>query len=105
MRSVTRMRNGTPMNKAELIEAIAAETQMSKAESARVLNVVLDTIVNTVASKGDIQLVGFGNFKAVQRAARIGQNPRNGDKVKIPAAVAPKFSAGVAFKNAVNPQG
>ena len=92
------------MNKAELIEAIATETQLSKAESARVLNVVLDTIVSTVASQSEIQLVGFGNFKAVQRAARIGQNPRNGEKVKIPASMAPKFSAGVAFKNALNAQ-
>ena len=90
------------MNKTELIEAIVKETELSKAAAARVLNAVLDTIVKTVAKKQDVQLIGFGTFKAAKRAARTGKNPRTGEKLKIAAATVPKFSAGAAFKAAVN---
>ena len=90
------------MNKAELIEAIAKETELSKAGANRALNAVLDTIVKTVAKKQDVQLIGFGTFKAAKRAARTGKNPRTGEKLKIAAATVPKFSAGAAFKAAVN---
>ena len=60
------------------------------------------TIVKTVAKKQDVQLIGFGTFKAAKRAARTGKNPRTGEKLKIAAATVPKFSAGAAFKAAVN---
>ncbi len=90
------------MNKAELIEAIAKETELSKAAAARALNAVLDTIVKTVAKKQDVQLIGFGTFKAAKRAARTGKNPRTGEKLKIAAATVPKFTAGAGFKTAVN---
>ena len=90
------------MNKAELIEAIAKETELSKAGAARALNAVLDTIVKTVAKKQDVQLIGFGTFKAAKRAARTGKNPRTGEKLKIAAATVPKFTAGAGFKAAVN---
>jgi len=55
-----------------------------------------------VAKKQDVQLIGFGTFKAAKRAARTGKNPRTGEKLKIAAATVPKFSAGAAFKAAVN---
>jgi DNA-binding protein HU-beta len=90
------------MNKAELIEAIVKETDMTKAAAGRALNAVLDTIVKTVAKKQDVQLIGFGTFKATKRAARTGKNPRTGEALKIAAATVPKFSAGAAFKTAVN---
>ena len=90
------------MNKAELIEAIANETDLTKAGAARVLNALLDTVVKTVAKKQDVQLVGFGTFKAAKRAARTGKNPRTGEPLKIAAATVPRFSAGAAFKAAVN---
>ena len=90
------------VNKAELIEAIVKETEMSKAGATRALNAVLDTIVKTVSKKQDVQLIGFGTFKAAKRAARTGKNPRTGEKLKIAAATVPKFSAGAAFKAAVN---
>ena len=77
-------------------------TELSKAAAARVLNAVLDTIVKTVAKKQDVQLIGFGTFKAAKRAARTGKNPRTGEKLKIAAATVPKFSAGASFKAAVN---
>lgn len=90
------------MNKAELIEAIVKETELSKAGATRVLNAMIDTITKTVAKKQDVQLIGFGTFKAAKRAARTGKNPRTGEKLKIAAATVPKFSAGAAFKAAVN---
>ena len=90
------------MNKAELIEAIAKETELSKAGATRALNAVIDTNVKTVAKKQDVQLIGFGTFKAAKRAARTGKNPRTGEKLKIAAATVPKFTAGAAFKAAVN---
>jgi nucleoid DNA-binding protein len=90
------------MNKTELIEAIVKETELSKAAAARALNAVLDTIVKTVAKKQDVQLIGFGTFKAAKRAARTGKNPRTGERLKIAAATVPKFSAGAIFKAAVN---
>lgn len=90
------------MNKAELIEAIAHETDMTKAAAGRALNAVLETIVKAVAKKEDVQLIGFGTFKSTKRAARMGKNPRTGEAVKIAAASVPKFSAGAAFKSAVN---
>ncbi len=90
------------MNKAELIDAIVKDTELSKAAAGRVLNAVLDTIVKAVAKKQDVQLIGFGTFKAAKRAARTGKNPRTGEKLKIAAATVPTFSAGAAFKAAVN---
>jgi nucleoid DNA-binding protein len=90
------------VNKAELIEAIVKETELSKAAAGRVLNTVIDTITKTVAKKQDVQLIGFGTFKAAKRAARTGKNPRTGEKLKIAAATVPKFTAGAAFKAAVN---
>ena len=63
---------------------------------------MLETIVKAVAKKQDVQLIGFGTFKSIKRAARMGKNPRTGEAVKIAAASVPKFSAGAAFKAAVN---
>lgn len=90
------------MNKAELIEAMARETDLSKAAAGRVLDAMLGAIVGAVTQKQNVQLVGFGTFKAARRAARTGKNPRTGEPVKIAAATVPKFAAGVGFKEAVN---
>lgn len=90
------------VNKSELIEAIAKETELSKAAADRALDAVMSIIVKTVAKKQDVQLIGFGTFKAAKRAARTGKNPRTGEKLKIAAATVPKFSAGAGFKAAVN---
>lgn len=90
------------MNKSELIETIAKEADLSKAVAGRALESLLSTIVKSVSKKQDVQLIGFGTFKATQRAARTGKNPRTGAPIKIAAATVPKFSAGAAFKAAVN---
>lgn len=90
------------MNKAELVEALAKETDMSKAAAGRALDALVEIITKTVAKKQDVQLIGFGTFKATKRAARTGKNPRTGEALKIAASTVPSFKAGAAFKAAVN---
>jgi DNA-binding protein HU-beta len=90
------------MNRIELIEILADKHQLSKAEAGRVLDTVVDTIVGTVKKGDAVTLVGFGTFKQVARAARTGFNPQAGTKIKIAAAKVPKFTAGTAFKAAVD---
>ncbi|MCE1244932.1 HU family DNA-binding protein [Oryzomicrobium sp.] len=90
------------MNKNELIDAIAQEADVTKAAAGRVLDALTSTVVKAVASGDSVTLVGFGSFKSSTRAAREGKNPKTGEKIKIPAATVPKFSAGAGFKEAVN---
>lgn len=90
------------MNKTEMIEAVASETGLAKTEVAKVLNAYTDTIVKTVAEGGEYTVIGFGKFYASQRQERTGRNPSTGVEIKIPAAMVPKFTAGKAFKDAVN---
>jgi nucleoid DNA-binding protein len=90
------------VNKTELIEALAKETDQSKAAVGRTLDALVHIVTKTVAKKEDVQLIGFGTFKASKRAARTGRNPRTGATLKIAAANVPKFTPGAAFKAAVN---
>ncbi|MCK6405283.1 MAG: HU family DNA-binding protein [Rhodocyclaceae bacterium] len=89
------------MNKSELIDAMAAGADISKAAAGRALDAAVAAIT-TAVSKGDsVTLVGFGSFKSAKRAARTGKNPKTGAAIKIPATTVPKFSAGASFKAAV----
>ena len=89
------------MNKSELVDAIAKEAELSKADSERALSATIAAIVKAV-SKGDtVTLVGFGTFKPSKRAARTGRNPATGAAIKIAASTVPKFTAGATFKAAV----
>jgi len=67
------------VNKADLVEAVAKEADLSKAAATRVLEAVLKTIVKQVSKKQDVQLIGFGTFRAVKRSARTGRNPSTGE--------------------------
>lgn len=89
------------MNKAELVEALAEKTEMTKAGAGRAVDALIEIITQTVAKKNDVQLIGFGTFTATKRAARTGKNPHTGAALKIPATTVPKFKAGAAFKAAV----
>ena len=89
------------MNKGELIEALAAKSELSKATAGRTLDALIEIITAKVAKKEDVQLIGFGTFKAAKRAARTGKNPRTGEALKIAATTVPKFTPGAAFKAAV----
>ncbi|AKJ68160.1 MULTISPECIES: HU family DNA-binding protein [Pandoraea] len=90
------------MNKQELIEAIAGKTGSSKAQTGEMLDTLLETVKKAVSKGQSVQLVGFGSFSSGKRAARIGRNPKTGEEIKIPAAKTVKFTAGKAFKDAVN---
>ena len=92
------------MNKTDLVQRLADQHQLSKAEAGRILDTLLDTVV-TAVKKGDaVTIPGFGSFKQHARAARNGVNPSTGDKIKIPAAKLPKFTPGATFKAAVDPK-
>lgn len=90
------------MNKAELIDAIAADAGLSKADAKR----ALDGFVNATSSalkKGDrISLVGFGSFSISKRAARTGRNPQTGKEIKIAAKNVVRFKAGADLSKKVN---
>ena len=90
------------MNKSELIEAVAADTGLTKADSALVLESVLGSVTKTLKKGDDVIITGCGKFSVVKRAARQGVNPRTGERVKIKASKAPKFSAGATLKAAVS---
>ncbi len=89
------------MNKAQLIEAVAKNTQMTKVDAENCLNTVLDTIKKSVKKGDDVTLVGFGTFTKSKRKARTGRNPQTGKEIKIPAMTVPKFRPGREFKDAV----
>ncbi|MCB0414499.1 MAG: HU family DNA-binding protein [Bdellovibrionales bacterium] len=86
------------MNKAQLIEKIAAETEMTKAQTERMLDATLSTIKKSVKKGDEVKLVGFGTFAKHKRKARTGRNPQTGKAIKIPAAWYPKFRPGADFK-------
>ena len=90
------------MNKSDLIEAIAARSDLSKVAAGRALDSVVAVITEAVAAGDTVALVGFGSFKPAPRAAREGKNPKTGEKLQIPATTLPKFSAGASFKAAVS---
>ncbi|KAK42938.1 DNA-binding protein [Caballeronia jiangsuensis] len=90
------------MNKQELIDAVAAKVDMSKSAIEETVNTVIGTISKEVAAGNTVQLVGFGSFSRGKRAARTGRNPQTGEAIEIAAAKTVKFSAGKAFKDAVN---
>ena len=87
------------MNKAELIDAIAANTKTSKAQVENILDATLETIKKTLKKGEDCKLVGFGTFVKSKRKARTGRNPQTGKAIKIPASNYPKFRPGAEFKH------
>ena len=90
------------MNKAELIDAIAADAKLSKADAKRALDGFI-TVVSKSLKKGDrIALVGFGSFSVAKRAARTGRNPQTGKTIQIAAKNVVKFKAGAELEGAVN---
>lgn len=92
------------MNKSELIEVAAQEAGITKAEADKALTAIIGAVVDAVAKGDSVTLVGFGTFKAAERAARTGKNPKTGEALEIPATTVPKFTAGSAFKAAVAPK-
>lgn len=90
------------MNKTELISAVSAATNVSKKDTAAVIEEMLKTIAQAMTDGDKVQLIGFGTFETRTRGERTGKNPRTGETVKIAACKAPAFKAGKALKDKVN---
>lgn len=90
------------MNKTDLIKNVSTQIEgATQKDIAVIVDTVLETIINTVASGEKVSLAGFGVFETVERAARKGRNPQTSEEIIIPASKSPKFKASSAFKNAV----
>lgn len=90
------------MNKAELVNAMAAKSGLSKKDSEAALNSFVAIVSESLSKNDKVQLVGFGTFETRKRAARTGRNPQTGKELKIAASVVPAFKAGKALKETVN---
>lgn len=90
------------MHKTELIELTARATGLSKADTARTLDVALDEIRKALSAGEDVSLTGFGSFAVISKAERQGRNPQTGETITIAAHRTVKFKAGKPLKDAVN---
>ena len=90
------------MNKSQLIDAIAAESGLSKKDAEASLKATLNAIEGALTKGDKVVLVGFGTFKTKKLAARSGRNPATGATIKIAASTVPTFKAGKSLKDKVN---
>lgn len=89
------------MNKAELVEAVQKSLgrATSKAQAERAVGAVIDAIRAGIKKDKSVQLIGFGTFRVAERAARVGINPKTGEKIKIKKSKTVKFAVGKALKS------
>lgn len=90
------------MNKGELIDKIAKDAKLTKAQAGDALESVIGGVAGTLAKGGKVTLVGFGTFSVSKRAARKGRNPRTGKEINIKAKKVAKFKAGAELSKKVN---
>ena len=90
------------MTKAELIEFIAENADLTKADAGRALDAMIEGVTEGLKKKKKVTLVGFGTFNAKHRDARTGRNPQTGETLKIAARTVPTFKAGNKLKDALN---
>lgn len=90
------------MNKSELVDAIADDANLTKADAGRALDGILKSVSKALKGGDTVSLVGFGTFSVKKRAKRQGRNPQTGETITIKAAKIPSFKAGKALKDAVN---
>ena len=89
------------MTKQDFVDAVADAAGMSKREAGAAVDAMLDTVTHALRNGDSITFTGFGKVSTSARAARMGVNPRTGEKVHIAATTVPKFTAGSALKAAV----
>jgi DNA-binding protein HU-beta len=94
----TPARGGFVVNKGELVDAIANEANLSKADAENALNAFINTVQSTVAAGDKVTLPGFGTYQPTLRKARTGMDPRTRQPVQIPERKSAKFSVGSKFK-------
>ena len=90
------------MNKAELITAVAENADITKKDAEKALKAFVDVVTEELKKGEKVQVVGFGTFEVLERAAREGRNPQTNEVMQIAASRAPKFKAGKALKDMVN---
>jgi DNA-binding protein HU-beta len=90
------------MNRKELVDALSAKTDSTKADAERNIAALIEIITATLKKGDSLSLVGFGSFEVRKRAARTGRNPKTGAELKIKASKVPAFKAGATLKAAVN---
>jgi len=90
------------VNKNDLVAKVATTAGLSKADSAKAVDSVFDSITSSLKGGDEVRLVGFGTFSVSNRRATEGRNPRTGERIKIPASKQPKFKAGKALKDSLN---
>jgi DNA-binding protein HU-beta len=91
-----------PVNKGELVDAIASSASLSKADAESALNSFINAVQGAVAGGDKVTLPGFGTFAPSARAARTGMNPQTREPIQIPASKSVKFTVGSDFKKRVN---
>ena len=90
------------MTKAELINASAEKSELTKKDAEKALNAVVTSITDALVDGDKVQIVGFGTFEVRERSAKEAINPRTKEKINVPAKKAPAFKAGKALKDAVD---
>jgi len=90
------------MTKADLIEEVSAVSRLSKKSSEVVVNTFFESMVESLQRQEKIELRGFGSFKLRKRRARVGRNPKTGERVDVPAKVVPYFKPGKDLRDLVN---
>ena len=90
------------MNKAELVSAMAAKSNLSKKDCEAALNAFIESVEGTLENRDKVILVGFGTFEVRERSERKGRNPQTGEEMVIPASNVPSFKPGKNFKDRVN---
>lgn len=90
------------MNKSDLIDSIATESGLTKADATKALDGTMEAIRKALKSGETVSLVGFGTFAVKDRAARTGRNPKTGEPLQIKASRIPSFKAGKGLKDAVS---
>ncbi|MFE0345277.1 HU family DNA-binding protein [Priestia megaterium] len=89
------------MKKAELIDAVATKSELTKQDTKKAVDALFEKISNTLANEEKIQLIGFGTFEVRERAARTGRNPQTGEEMTIPASKVLAFKPGKELKEAL----
>ncbi|MEJ6486778.1 HU family DNA-binding protein [Nostoc punctiforme UO1] len=91
------------MNKGELVDAVAAKTNITKKQTDEIISAFLSVVTEAVANGEKVTLIGFGSFERRDRSEREGRNPKTNEPMTIPATQVPAFSAGKQFKEKVAP--
>ena len=90
------------MTKQEFVDQVSDKSGLNRRDAAKAVDAFIDSITEALKARDQVNFTGFGKFSTAERAARMGVNPRNpSQKVSIPAATVPKFSAGSALKQAL----